>query len=193
MAGQNAYIAPFLEHHPEIDDSAYIAQTAAVVGAVRIGKNSTIWHQVTLRGDNHFIIIGEGTNIQDNSCVHINSRDYPTIIGNHVNIGHCALVHACHLHDHAFVGMGSIVMDGAVIESDGMLAAGAMLTPRKRIPSGELWAGRPARKMRDLTADEIADNRCIARHYVEVGRAHRLGAAGGPFIDMHSHPLPPRD
>ena len=89
--------------------------------------------------------------------------------------------------------MGSIVMDGAVIESDGMLAAGAMLTQRKRIPSGELWAGRPARKMRDLTADEIADNRCIARHYVEVGRAHQLGAAGGPFIDMHSHPLPPRD
>ena len=89
--------------------------------------------------------------------------------------------------------MGSIAMDGAVIESDGMLAAGAMLTPRKRIPSGELWAGRPARKMRDLTADEIADNRTIARHYVEVGRAHRLGAAGGPFIDMHSHPLPPRN
>ena len=89
--------------------------------------------------------------------------------------------------------MGSIVMDGAVIESDGMLAAGAMLTQRKRIPSGELWAGRPASKMRDLTADEIADNRCIAHHYVMVWRAHRLGAVGGPFIDMHSHPLPPRD
>ena len=79
MAGQNAYIAPFLEHHPEINGSAYIAQTAAVVGAVRIGKNSTIWHQVTLRGDNHFITIGEGTNIQDNSCVHTVSYTHLTL------------------------------------------------------------------------------------------------------------------
>ena len=187
------FVAPFLGHYPEIDASAYIAETAAIVGAVRISSNSSIWHQVTLRGDNNFITVGEGTNIQDNSCVHISSHDYPTIIGNYVNIGHCALVHACHLHDHAFVGMGSIVMDGSIIETDGMLAAGSLLTARKHIPAGELWAGRPARKMRDLSADEIADNRHIAQHYIEVGRAHRLGAAGGPFINMRTHPLPPRD
>ena len=132
------FIAPFLDHYPEIDDTAYIAETVAIVGAVRIGSNSSIWHQVTLRGDNNFITIGEGTNIQDNSCVHISSWDCPTIIGNYVNIGHCALVHACHLHDHAFVGMGSIVMDGAIIETDGMLAAGSLLTPRKHIPAREL-------------------------------------------------------
>ena len=187
------FIAPFLDHYPEIDDTAYIAETVAIVGAVRIGSNSSIWHQVTLRGDNNFITIGEGTNIQDNSCVHISSRDYPTIIGNYVNIGHCALVHACQLHDHAFVGMGSIVMDGAIIETDGMLAAGSLLTPRKHIPARELWAGRPARKLRDLSDGEIADNRQIAQHYIEVGRAHRLGAAGGPFVNMHTHPLPPRN
>ena len=186
------YIAPFLDLYPEIDDTAFIAATAAVVGAVRIGAGSSIWHQVTLRGDNNYITVGDGTNIQDNSCVHINSKDYPAIIGNHVNIGHSALVHACTLHDHAFVGMGAIVLDGAVIESDAMLAAGAMLTPGKRIPTGELWAGRPARKMRDLTPEDIANNRRIARHYVEVGRAHRLGAAGAPFVDTHTHPLPPR-
>ena len=185
------FIAPFLGHYPEIDASAYIAETAAIVGAVRISSNSSIWHQVTLRGDNNFITVGEGTNIQDNSCVHISSHDYPTIIGDYVNIGHCALVHACHLHDHAFVGMGSIVMDGAIIECDGMLAAGSLLTARKHIPTGELWAGRPARKIRDLGADEIANNRHIAQHYIEVGRAHRLGAAGGPYIDMNTHPLPP--
>ena len=187
------FIAPFLDHYPEIDASAYIAETVAIVGAVRIGSNSSIWHQVTLRGDNNFITIGEGSNIQDNSCVHISSRDYPTIIGNYVNIGHSTLVHACHLHDHAFVGMGSIVMDGSIIETDGMLAAGSLLTARKHIPAGELWAGRPARKMRDLSADEIADNRRIAQHYIEVSRAHRLGAACGPFVNMHTHPLPPRD
>ena len=135
------FIAPFLDHYPEIDASAYIAETEAIVGAVRISSNSSIWHQVTLRGDNNFITIGEGTNIQDNSCVHISSHNYPTIIGDYVNIGHCALVHACHLHDHAFVGMGSIVMDGAIIETDAMLAAGSLLTARKHIPAGELWAG----------------------------------------------------
>ena len=187
------FIAPFLGHYPEIDANAYIAETVAIVGAVRISSNSSIWHQVTLRGDNNFITIGEGTNIQDNSCVHISSHDYPTIIGNYVNIGHCALVHACHLHDHAFVGMGSIVMDGAIIETDGMLAAGSLLTARKHIPDGELWAGRPAQKMRDLNPDEIADNRHIAQHYIEVARAHRLGSAGGPFVNMHTQPLPPRD
>jgi carbonic anhydrase/acetyltransferase-like protein (isoleucine patch superfamily) len=186
------HIAAFLDHVPEIDDCAFIAPTAAVVGAVRIGADSSIWYQVTVRGDNNYIIIGAGTNIQDNSCIHISSHEFPTIIGDHVSVGHSALVHACTLEDHSFVGMGAIVMDGAVIESGAMLAAGAMLTSRKRIPSGELWAGRPARKMRMLTPQDIADNHRIARHYIEVGRAHKYGADGAPFHDMYSHPLPPK-
>ena len=186
------HIAAFLDHVPEIDDSAFIAPTAAVIGAVRIGADSSIWYQVTVRGDNNYIIIGTGTNIQDNSCIHISSREFSTIIGNHVSVGHSALVHACTLEDHSFVGMGAIVMDGAVIESEAMLAAGAMLTPGKRIPSGELWAGRPARKMRMLTPQDIADNRRVARHYIEVGRAHKYGTDDAPFHNMHSHPLPPR-
>ena len=186
------HIAAFLDHVPEIDDSAFIAPTAAVVGAVRIDADSSIWYQVTVRGDNNFIIIGAGTNIQDNSCIHISSREFPTIIGNYVSVGHSALVHACTLEDHSFVGMGAIIMDGAVMESDAMLAAGAMLTPGKRIPSGELWAGRPARKLRTLTPQEIADNRRVAGHYIEVGRAHKYGTDGAPFHDMHSHPLPPK-
>ena len=186
------HIAAFLDHVPEIDDRAFVAPTAAVVGAVRIGADSSIWYQVTVRGDNNFIIIGTGTNIQDNSCIHISSHEFPTIIGNYVSVGHSTLVHACKLEDHSFVGMGAIVMDSAVIEGDAMLAAGAMLTPGKRIPSGELWAGRPARKMRMLTRQDIADNRKIARHYIEVGRAHKFGTDGAPFHDMHSHPLPPK-
>jgi len=193
MSQPNApYIAAFLDHMPDIDTAAFIAPTAAVIGAVRIGAGSSIWYQVTVRGDNNFVTIGTGTNIQDNSCIHISSRDFPTIIGDYVTVGHSALVHACRLHNHAFVGMGAIVMDGAVIETDAMLAAGAMLTPGKHIPAGELWAGRPARKMRQLTAAEIADNRRIAEHYIEVGRAHKHGLAGAPFNNMHSHPLPPK-
>ena len=186
------HIAAFLDHVPEIDDRTFIAPTAVVVGAVRIGADSSIWYQVTARGDTNYIIIGAGTNIQDNSCIHISSREFPTIIGNHVSVGHSALVHACTLEDHSFVGMGAIIMDGAVIESDAMLAAGAMLTPGKRIPSGELWAGRPARKFRTLTPQDISDNRRIARHYIEVGRAHKYGTEGAPFHGMHSHPLPPK-
>ena len=186
------HIAAFLDHSPEIDDHAFIAPTAAVIGAVRIGAGSSIWYQVTVRGDNNYITIGTGTNIQDNSCIHISSREFPTIIGNYVSVGHSALVHACTLEDHSFVGMGAIVMDGAVIERDAMLAAGALLTPGTRIPSGELWAGRPATKMRMLTPQDIADNRRIARHYIEVGRAHKQGIDGAPYQDMHSHPLPPR-
>ena len=186
------HIAAFLDHSPEIDDHAFIAPTAAVIGAVRIGAGSSIWYQVTVRGDNNYITIGTGTNIQDNSCIHISSREFPTIIGNYVSVGHSALVHACTLEDHSFVGMGAIVMDGAVIERDAMLAAGALLTPGKRIPSGELWAGRPATKMRRLTPQDIAYNRSIAQHYIEVGRAHKQGIDGAPYQDMHSHPLPPR-
>jgi len=190
---RRAYIAAFMDLVPEIDGTAFIAPTAAVIGAVRIGANSSIWHQVTLRGDNNYIIIGKNTNIQDNSCLHIDSRKHPTIIGDNVTIGHCALVHACTIGDGAFVGMGSMIMDGAVIEPGGMLAAGAMLTPGKVIPAGEIWAGRPAKKMRDMTADDLANLSRTAAHYVEVARAHRLGVDGGPFEDMHWKPLPPKD
>ena len=86
------HIAAFLDHVPEIDDRAFIAPTAAVVGAVRIGADSSIWYQVTVRGDNNYIIIGTGANIQDNSCIHISSHEFPTIIGNYVSVGHSALV-----------------------------------------------------------------------------------------------------
>ena len=190
---RRAYIAAFMDLVPEIDASAFIAPTAAIIGAVRIGANSSVWHQTTIRGDNNYITIGDNTNIQDNCCLHIDSRYHPTIIGNNVTVGHSALVHACTIGDGAFVGMGSMVMDGAVIEPHGMLAAGAMLTPGKVIPAGELWAGRPAKKMRDMSEDDIANITRASAHYVEVARAHRLGFDGGPFEDMHWRQLPPKN
>ena len=190
---RRAYIAAFMDLVPEIDSTAFIAPTAAVIGAVRIGANSSVWHQVTMRGDNNYITVGENTNIQDNSCVHIDSVKLPTIIGSNVTIGHSAIIHACTIEDRGFVGMGSIVMDGAVIESGGMLAAGAMLTPGKVIPAREIWAGRPAQKMRDMSDEDVANITRAARHYVEVARAHRLGAGGAPFDDMHWRQLPPKN
>lgn len=188
---RRAYIAPFMDLVPEIDGTVFVAPTAAIVGAVRIEANSSVWHNVTIRGDNNYVTVGENTNIQDNSCIHIDSRTFPTIIGNDVTIGHCALVHACTIGDGGFVGMGAIVMDGATIEATGMLAAGAMLTQGKTIPAGELWAGRPAKKMRDLTDKELTFNQRSAHHYIEVARAHRLGNDGAPFDNMHYRPLPP--
>ncbi len=190
---RRAYIAPFMDLVPEIDASAFIAPTAAIIGAVRVGANSSIWHQVTLRGDNNYIIIGENTNIQDNCCLHIDSRNHPTIIGDNVTVGHSALVHACTIGDGAFVGMGSMVMDGAVIEPQGMLAAGAMLTPGKVIPTHEIWAGRPAKKMRDMTEEDIVNITRASEHYVLVARAHRLGVEGGPYDDMRWRELPPKN
>ena len=177
---------------PEIDDTAYLASTSAIMGAVRIGADVSVWHQVTLRGDANYITVGAGTNIQDNSCVHIDSARHPTIIGKRVTIGHNAVIHACTLEDACFVGMGAIIMDGAVVESHAMVAAGAMVTPGKRVPSGELWAGSPAKFMRHLSAEEQQLIEVSADRYIELGRAARLGKDGGPYALFTPRPLPPQ-
>jgi carbonic anhydrase/acetyltransferase-like protein (isoleucine patch superfamily) len=131
-----------------------------------------------LRGDMNRIRIGARSNVQDGTVIHVDpprvagpEHGFPALIGEDV-IGHMAMVHGCTLHDRAFVGLGSIVMDGCVIESDAMLAAGAMLTQGKRIPSGQLWAGRPAKFVRDLRPEDLVHMRMGAAHYVELGKRH---------------------
>lgn len=163
---------------PHIDSSAFIAPGARVIGHVKIGTETSIWYNCVLRGDVNRIVIGARTNIQDGTIIHVDSPKqgdggHPTIIGDEVLIGHLAMVHGCRLHDRAFVGLGAIVMDGCEIEGDAMLAAGAMLTPGKRIPAGQLWAGRPAKYVRDLSAADIAGMRAGVAHYVELTRRHR--------------------
>ena len=188
-SSRKPYIAPFLDLVPEIEDTVFVAATAAIMGAVRIGAHSSIWHQVTVRGDNNYILIGTNTNIQDNSCVHIDGRRYPTVIGNDVTIGHSAIIHACEIGDGGFVGMGAIVMDGAVIEPGGMLAAGAMLTPGKRIPSGELWAGRPAKKC----ATSVMTKSCSTRNQRRItwkSRASPAWHGRSPLRRPHENTAP---
>lgn len=158
---------------PEIADDVFIAPGAQVIGNVRIGAGSSIFYNCVLRGDIHSITIGERTNIQDGTVIHVTTNTHATVIGNDCLIGHMAMLHGCTLLDHAFVGLGSIVMDGCTIESDGMLAAGALLTPGKRIAAGQLWTGRPAAYARDRRPDEIARNRSGCAGYVEVARRHR--------------------
>ncbi len=158
---------------PQIADDVFIAPGAQIIGNVRIGAGSSIFYNCVLRGDIHSITIGERTNIQDGTVIHVTTRLHETVIGNDCLIGHMAMLHGCTLLDNAFVGLGSIVMDGCVIESDGMLAAGALLTPGKRIAARQLWTGRPAAFARDLRPDEIERNRGGCTGYVEVARQHR--------------------
>jgi gamma-carbonic anhydrase len=168
---------------PVVASSAFFAPGCQIIGDVEIGEESSVWYNCVLRGDVNRIRIGARTNIQDGTIVHVDSpKDggvgLPTIIGDDVLIGHMVTLHGSILHDHAFVGLGSIVMDGCTIKSDGMLAAGAMLTPGKVIGAGELWMGRPAKKLRDMSATEITGNRAGAAHYVHMAKAHRAALNG---------------
>ena len=160
---------------PRIDPAAFVAPTAAVIGDVTVGAGAGIWFGCVVRGDTNHIRIGARTNIQDGSILHVAAGTLPCLVGEDVTVGHAAIVHACTLADWSFVGMGATVLDGAVIETDGMLAAGALLTPGKRIGRGELWAGAPARKLRDRSPAEIEQFRHNAVHYVELAGRYRAG------------------
>jgi len=175
---EGATILSYQGHVPLIDPSAFVAPGARVIGDVHIGAGSSLWYNVVVRGDVNHIRIGARTNIQDGSIVHVSTATYPTVIGDDVLVGHLAMLHGCTLHDRAFVGFASLVMDGCVIESDAMLAAGAMLTPGKRIPSGQLWSGRPARYMRDLLPEEMAKNQRGVAAYIETAKLHRAAIEG---------------
>lgn len=164
---------------PDIADDVFVAPGAQVIGNVRIAAGASVWYNCVLRADVQTIVVGERSNIQDGSVVHVTRNTHGTFIGNDCLIGHLAMIHGCTLDDHAFVGLGAIVMDGCVIETDGMVAAGAMLTPGKRIGRGQLWAGRPAAYLRDLKPEEVARNRAGAAGYVELAQMHRREFAAG--------------
>jgi carbonic anhydrase/acetyltransferase-like protein (isoleucine patch superfamily) len=171
-------------HTPRIHDSAFIAPGCRIIGDVEIGPDVSIWYNCVLRADIQRIVVGARSNIQDGTVIHVdgpapdNPPGSPTLIGEDVLIGHMAMVHGCVLEDRAFVGLGSIVMDNCRIESDAMLAAGALLTQGKVVPSRQLWTGRPAAYRRDLREDEIAMMRLGVQHYVENGRDHAAALAG---------------
>ncbi len=160
---------------PQIAASAFIAPSADVIGDVRIGAESSVWFHCTLRGDGEKILIGERSNIQDNSVLHISSGKLPCIIGNDVTVGHGCLVHACTLEDFAFIGMGATVLDGAKVESFGFVAAGALVSPGFIVPSHTLVAGVPAKIIRELKESEVEMIRHVAALYRDNGRKFREG------------------
>ncbi|NQU62036.1 MAG: gamma carbonic anhydrase family protein [Rhodospirillales bacterium] len=147
-------ILPFKGIMPKIDTSVFLAPSAVVIGDVEIGKETNIWFGCVVRGDMNVIRIGKRVNIQDATVVHVDSHKYGTFIGDDVTIGHSAVVHACTLEDKCFVGMQACVMDGAVVETGAMVAAGALVPPGKVVKAGQLWAGTPARFVRDCGAQE---------------------------------------
>jgi carbonic anhydrase/acetyltransferase-like protein (isoleucine patch superfamily) len=164
---------PFEGKTPVVDPAAWVAPTAAVIGDVTIGAGSNIWYHCVLRGDTNYIRIGSRTNIQDGTIIHVNAAHQPTNIGNDVTVGHAAIIHACTLKDRAFVGMGATVLDDAVIEEGGVLAAGSVLPPGKRVGPMELWMGNPAKLARVLTPEARAGFDRTAPHYVELAGRHR--------------------
>jgi carbonic anhydrase/acetyltransferase-like protein (isoleucine patch superfamily) len=164
---------------PLIAPDAFIAPTAAVIGDVHVGAQSGIWFHCVVRGDTNFIRIGARTNIQDCTLIHVNRSNFATVIGDNVTVGHSCIIHACTLHDHAFVGMGATVLDGAVIEEGGMLAAGSLLTPNKRIGRNELWQGSPARLNRVMDEEERTKFARTAANYVKLAQRFRAGLGRG--------------
>ncbi|CAH8252865.1 unnamed protein product [Arabidopsis lyrata] len=162
---------------PIVDKEAFVAPSASVIGDVQIGRGSSIWYGCVLRGDVNTVSVGSGTNIQDNSLVHVaksnlSGKVHPTIIGDNVTIGHSAVLHGCTVEDETFIGMGATLLDGVVVEKHGMVAAGALVRQNTRIPSGEVWGGNPARFLRKLTDEEIAFISQSATNYSNLAQAH---------------------
>ncbi|CAM3462333.1 2,3,4,5-tetrahydropyridine-2,6-dicarboxylate N-acetyltransferase [Flavobacterium longum] len=152
---------------PTIPTSCYIAENATIVGDVTMGDSCSVWFNAVLRGDVHFIKMGNKVNVQDGAIIHCTYQKHPTTIGNNVSIGHNAIVHGCTIHDNVLIGMGAIVMDNCVVESNSIVAAGAVLTQNTRVESGSIYAGIPARKVKDIDQSEFAGEIArISNNYV---------------------------
>ena len=159
---------------PDIDESVFIAPTATIIGDVVIAENSSVWFGAVLRGDEVPIRVGRQSNIQDNVVIHGDTGG-EVIIGDDVTIGHSAVIHGCTIGNGALIGMGAVVLDGVVIESGALIAAGAMVSPGKHIPANTLWAGCPARQIRDIDNDTKGTLSKSAEHYRIQALNYRSG------------------
>jgi carbonic anhydrase/acetyltransferase-like protein (isoleucine patch superfamily) len=155
-------------HTPKFGEDCFIAENATVVGEVEMGNHCSIWFNAVVRGDVHYIRIGNKVNIQDGAVIHATFEKSPTQIGNNVSIGHNAIVHGCTIHDNVLIGMGAIVMDDCVIESNSIIAAGAVVTKNTVVPSGAVFGGMPAKKIKEVSKELLEGeiNR-IANNYIQ--------------------------
>lgn len=156
-----------------VPESVFVAPGSWIIGRVTIGEDSSVWYNVVIRGDVHSITIGERTNIQDGSILHVRNKTGPLIIGNDVTCGHAVTLHGCTVQDRCLIGIGAIVLDGAVVETESFVAAGALVPPGMVVPSGTLVTGIPAKVRRDLSKDERADIAASADRYVNYAKESR--------------------
>ena len=161
----------FLSRQPQLSEAAFVAEDARIMGDVRLAKDASVFYGCVLRGDIESIIIGEGSNVQDGSIIHL-ADDLPAIVGAYCTIGHGAIVHACTVGDECLVGMRAVVLDGAVVGDQCLIAAGTVVTPRTKIPAGSMVMGTPGKVVRALGPEERAGLRAWAEKYVHVARAH---------------------
>jgi len=174
-------VRPFRGQMPTVPDSAYVDPSAVVVGDVVLGENASIWPGAIVRGDVNSIRIGEDSNVQDLACLHVSHKresdpaGAPLIIGDRVTIGHQVTLHGCTIGDECLVGIGTIILDRAVIEPRVMIGAGSLVPPGKVLKSGWLYLGRPVKEVRPLTEEELAHFAYSAQHYVRLMRAHQEG------------------
>jgi len=141
---------------PVIGNDCYIAENATIVGDVTMGDQCSVWFNAVIRGDVNYIKMGHKVNVQDGAVIHCTFQKYPTNIGNNVSIGHNAIVHGCTIHDNVLIGMGAIVMDNCVVESNSIIAAGAVVTQNTHVEGRTIYAGVPAKKVKDLNNDQIS-------------------------------------
>lgn len=142
---------------PTLGNNCFLAETATLIGDVTIGDNCSIWYNTVLRGDVHYIKIGNNTNIQDNAVIHATYKKSPTNIGNNVTVAHGAVVHGCTVHDNVMIGMNAVILDNAVIESNSIIAAGSVVTKGVVVKSGSVYAGIPAVKIKDVSPELLED------------------------------------
>ena len=164
---------------PKIHENAFLAQGATIIGDTIIGANSGIWYGCVIRGDVNEIRIGEGTNIQDLTMIHCAELGQGTYIGDNVTVGHSAVLHACTVEDNAFIGIQACVMDDCLVEKGAMVAAGALLTPGKKVKSGEVWAGKPAKKLRDINERDLEFFDINRARYRRLAAEYRKEQYGG--------------
>ncbi len=168
-------IRDFKDSRPGIHESAFIAENAVVIGDVQIGEDSSVWYGCVVRGDVNYIRIGDRTNIQDLTMIHVSRRDHPTIVEDEVTVGHSVTLHGCVVETGSLIGIGSTVLDGARIGRNSLVAAGSLVTPNTIIPEGSFVLGSPARVKRELTPQEIKDQQRFWKGYVELSEIYKAG------------------
>ena len=176
-----AIIRELLGKTPQIGEGTFLAETATIIGDVVMGKNCSIWYNAVIRGDVHYIRMGDKVNVQDNAMLHCTYEKFPLTLGNNVSIGHNAIVHGCTIHDNVLIGMGAIVMDDCLVESNSIVGAGSVVTPGKQFPPRSLIMGTPAKVVKEVSEAQIQEMQASWKRYVALKNEYHQARIGDCF------------